>query len=188
MEDTRDMLISSTESMSTINANIDDERKAFRAKAAVMLDRGWTNARINVSIPKEDGVYGEWVHNSSVEIARMSNLGFKVDDKYATTNALHNDGTGHPVIGDVVFMTCPLWMHEDWTEMKKARSSLKLGAKQDEAPDFDTNLIGVQDKSVQEFKGQHGLAAAISADTAPPPIINQTNRQPNSWGGGNNWK
>lgn len=69
-----------------------------------VLERGMTADRLNVDLPPE--VYGEWVHNDEVDVATMRAKNFEVDDKYAAKRALHSDGSGLPIIGDVIFMTC----------------------------------------------------------------------------------
>lgn len=74
----------------------------FEKEIATVLERGVTNMRLNVVLPED--LYGEWVPNDPVEIFRKQSLGFKIDDKYAVSNALHSDGTGKPIIGDVIFM------------------------------------------------------------------------------------
>jgi hypothetical protein len=166
MSDEREMVVIGNPSATKVQEDIEVERKAFRAKAAVMLDRGWTNARINVDLPPD--VYGEWVHDSATEIARMRNLGFKVDDIYAKQNALHNDGTGAPKIGDVIFMTCAKWMHEDFEKLKTQRAAARLSAKQVESPDFDDKTIPVKDTSIQQTKDGAGLASSISEGMTQP--------------------
>lgn len=70
-----------------------------------ILDRGVTNDRLFVPLP--DDVHGEWVPNDKEEIYRKINLGFKIDDEYAIARALHSQGDGKSIVGDVVFMTCP---------------------------------------------------------------------------------
>lgn len=75
------------------------------AKFARVLERGIVIDRAHVDLP--DDVYGEWVANDDADVARMQVLGFKVDDSYAIDRSLNSDGVGSPIIGDVIFMTCP---------------------------------------------------------------------------------
>jgi hypothetical protein len=70
-----------------------------------IADRGITNLRLNVPLP--DHIHGEWVPNDSASIAEYRLKGFKIDDEHAVKYGLHSDGSGRPLIGDVVFMTCP---------------------------------------------------------------------------------
>lgn len=61
--------------------------------------------RFNVKLPED--VYGEWIAKDEACIAEAKSLGFVMDTKYAVNNALHNDGTNVPTIGDAVFMVMP---------------------------------------------------------------------------------
>lgn len=70
-----------------------------------IADRGLVNLRLNVPLPPD--VHGEWVPYDPASIAEYRIKGFEVDDKYATQYGLHSDGSGKPIIGDVIFMTCP---------------------------------------------------------------------------------
>lgn len=79
-----------------------EERAQRKARLAVLLDRGIVSDRLTVELPPE--IHGEWNRNDPLEIQRLRTLGFEVDTKYAPARALHNDGTGSAVVGDVVFM------------------------------------------------------------------------------------
>lgn len=76
--------------------------KIERARIAEVYSRSVTEDRLNVPLP--DDLHGEWVLVNELEIARKKALGFVIDDQYATKVAMHNDGTGKPIIGDVVHM------------------------------------------------------------------------------------
>lgn len=91
----------------------------LEAELAKVLYRGQTQSRLEVPLPPE--LHGEWVPNDPMEIHRKRTLGFTIDDKYALANALHNDGTGKPVIGDVIFMTCPKQLKEAYDKLESKR-------------------------------------------------------------------
>lgn len=93
--------------------------KEKRARFAQVLERGIINTRLSVELPPD--VHGEWVRNDPSSIARMQSLGFVVDDKYATANALHSDGTGKPIVGDVLFMTCSKEDYQIIQDIKRQR-------------------------------------------------------------------
>lgn len=75
-----------------------------RARIVEVLERGIVGKRMHVDLPP--GIYGEWVHNSKEEIYRMESIGYVIDDKYATSRALHSEGDNKSIVGDVVFMVC----------------------------------------------------------------------------------
>ena len=80
-----------------------EERAKRKARLGVLLDRGLISDRLNVPLPPDK--HGEWVRNDPLEIHRLETLGFEVDREFATSRALHNDGSGSAVVGDVIFMT-----------------------------------------------------------------------------------
>lgn len=80
-----------------------EERAQRKARLAVLLDRGLISDRLTVELPPE--LHGEWNRNDPLDIQRLRTLGFEIDTKYAPARALHNDGTGSAVVGDVIFMT-----------------------------------------------------------------------------------
>ena len=102
----RDMVDTTNQAKSQME--VQDEhmlaRAEQKARLAKVLSRGIVNSRLAVDLP--DDVHGEWFGNDASDIARAQALGFTIDDKYATKNALHSDGSGRPIVGDVIFMTC----------------------------------------------------------------------------------
>ena len=68
-------------------------------------DRGLVDMRLHVPLPPD--VYGEWVSNTPEKIVEAMQLGFVVDTKYATKYALHSNGSGEPIVGDVIHMIIP---------------------------------------------------------------------------------
>lgn len=76
--------------------------KIERGRVAEVYSRSITEDRLNVPMPEE--FHGEWVLNNELEISRKKGLGFIIDDVFATKVAMHNDGTGKPIIGDVIHM------------------------------------------------------------------------------------
>lgn len=89
------------------------------ARLLEMSDRGTSNMRTNVPLP--DDVYGEWCPNDPGSIADYTMKGFKIDDTYATQYSLHSDGSGKPIVGDVIFMTCPMKLKKALLEVDKIR-------------------------------------------------------------------
>lgn len=79
----------------------DDELADYFAEIA---ERGVIDIRTNVQLPPE--LKGQWFRNTPEDIAAARANGYEVDTKYAAQSAVHSDGHGNPVIGDVVFMTC----------------------------------------------------------------------------------
>src|ERR1035437_3762599 len=131
--------------------------KLERARVAEIYSRSVTEDRLNVQLPPD--LHGEWVLNSELEIARKRGLGFVIDDQFATANAMHNDGTGKPVIGDVVYMittTENKKMLDDiardaYFEMHGSRADKEK--KQKEEKDFLANSKGSPILPVTEVKG-----------------------------------
>lgn len=93
------------------------KRAFFKRRAVRILERGHLADRLNVPLPPN--VYGEWVANDPVEITRMQLAGFEEDHKYATSHALHNDGTGRAKLGDVIFMTTDKMNYEVIEEYRR---------------------------------------------------------------------
>lgn len=79
-----------------------DNPNAYKAKQAVLLDRGILHQRLKVDVPED--LHYEWVRNNPVEIDRKRALGFWLDTKYSTKRAIHSDGSSANVIGDTVCM------------------------------------------------------------------------------------
>lgn len=182
MSQERELINLSPKSEGEIQEALAKEKAEFIAKAAVMLDRGWTNARVNVELPPE--IYGEWVHDSATEVARMRSLGFKDDTEFATKSALHNDGTGIPKIGDVRFMICDRWKYEILQKMKADRANRNFKSKHVESPDFNTDVVPVSDKGVnQHIKDGRGLATSITEDGPTKSQEHMNQPQPNAWDG-----
>jgi hypothetical protein len=81
-----------------------DERAKKKARIAEVYHRGQVGTRLNVALPPT--LHGIWAHKDPGELAYYKGLGYKIDEEFAVNNSLHNDGTGVPMVGDVVFMTC----------------------------------------------------------------------------------
>lgn len=75
----------------------------YEAYVTEVLARDPVVDRLNVKLPPE--VHGEWVSNDPASITKKKMLGFEIDTKYAASSSLHNDGSGNPIVGDVIFMT-----------------------------------------------------------------------------------
>jgi len=99
--------------------NEDEKRRAraeLKARLVTVLERGVVHDRLYVPLP--DDVHGEWVRNDPLEIARMKVMGFQIDHEYAPKRALHSDGSGAAIVGDVVHMTCPKIIKETIDEIR----------------------------------------------------------------------
>lgn len=96
-------------------------RNDRRARLIKIRERGYISQRLDVELPPD--LHGEWVLNDPAEIARMQSLGFDIDTVHAASKALHSDGSGKAIVGDVIFMTCPKEIKEDidWAEAERMR-------------------------------------------------------------------
>lgn len=133
-----------------------------QARFIEVLDRGLTSSRLKVDLP--DTVYGEWHHNDPGSIARMEALGFVVDKWYATRNALHTDGRGNAIVGDVIHMICPISIRQ---EMDRARA-IKYRINNN----IETPIEDRQAEVLSEFGHPHHIM--------PLPVKNQLNIIPGS--------
>lgn len=148
----------------------------FVDELARVLDRGHTNLRLIVPLPSD--VHGEWVPNDPQEIFRKQTLGFEIDTKYAVSNALHSDGTGKPIVGDVIYMTCPKRLKDAFDKLAAKRyeenhGGTKREKNQKEEKDFksrsnqpgfvDPNVTKV-DQSSAEGIDQSVISAAKAAN------------------------
>src|SRR3990167_2789201 len=73
-----------------------------KARIARVLERGLTADRLSVDLPNE--LIGEWVPRDIIEVDRKKALGFWIDTEHAKDRALHSDGAGGAIVGDVIFM------------------------------------------------------------------------------------
>jgi hypothetical protein len=100
------------------------EKKAARIRLkknlVATMDRGVVAHRLHVKLPPH--IHGEWVRNDQFEIDRLAELGFKIDDQYAMARSLHNDGSNNPIVGDVIFMTCPMEVKELIDEIRNEQA------------------------------------------------------------------
>jgi hypothetical protein len=92
-------------------------RDDLRKHMASVLDRSLVNDRLWVDLPPD--THGEWVFNDPLELARYEALGFEIDTQYANKRSLHNLGDGSSIVGDVIFMTCPMIVKEVIDEQRK---------------------------------------------------------------------
>lgn len=127
---------------SSSSKSLDEQKKAFKSRIARVVTRGFIVDRLNVQLP--DDVHGEWIRDEPVAVAEARALGFEIDDKYATKEALHTDSSGKPKIGDVVFMTMPKWQKEIIDEAKKdeyaRHHGVRRGTKPAEESQYETAI------------------------------------------------
>lgn len=120
---------------------------------ATVLHRGQTHIRLNVPLPAD--LYGEWVPNSPDAIFEKENLGFRIDTQYATSNALHNDGTGKAILGDTIFMVCARRNKEIIDKLNAKIYEQNHGAKRKEK----------DVKEEREYKGSRHEAVEVDEKT-----------------------
>lgn len=110
--------------------NITPER--LHALAVEILDRGVTHSRFQVHLPPH--LHGEWVPRDAIAVREYQSKGFKIDHEFANNNAIKEQSGEHGnVIGDVIFMTCPMnWKnildaekHKRFVEMNGSPSDVR---------------------------------------------------------------
>lgn len=126
------------------------------AKLVSVMDRGMTGERLKVDLPND--MYGEWVPNDKMEIYRMESMGFRIDEEYAMKNALHNDGSGKPIIGDVIFMTTPMLIREAQTEATRRKYIETHGD-----PREKKKLHSEEKAYLSSLKTQGGVPAVVNS-------------------------
>lgn len=95
------------------------QTKEMRARVVRILERGFTNERLQVQLP--DDMWGEWVEKDDAEILRMKDLGYHIDTEYAKNRVLHSDADGTLKTGSVIFMVTPKWNKDLIDEIKHKR-------------------------------------------------------------------
>lgn len=150
----------------TDDLNIRDlPREERRARLIRIRERGYISSRLDVKLPPE--LHGEWFHNSPVDIARAQSLGFEIDTKYAPSQALHSDGTGRAIVGDVIFMTCPKEVKEDidWAERERLRQLRNPTRPQPEESNAATAIaaLGLEptNASTRRLVGQEEIKSTV---------------------------
>lgn len=134
--------------------------KDKKARFARVLERGFLADRLTVTDLPDDR-HGQWCANNEVEITRMKELGYEIDTEYAAKRSLHSDGTGRPIVGDVIFMTCSREDHELIEELRREQFVRMHGS-----PDEKRAL---QQREEAEF------AASFDAETKHDiPVINES--------------
>jgi hypothetical protein len=130
------------------------------ARLISVMDRGMTGERLKVNLPND--VYGEWVPNDKMEIYRMESMGFRIDEEYALKNALHNDGSGKPIIGDVIFMTTPKLIREAQVEASRRKYIETHGDPKDK------NKLHAEEKAfLSSLKHEGGVPAVVNSTEVP---------------------
>lgn len=101
--------------------NMNDDQ--LHALAVEILELGVSYSRFNVELPPD--VHGEWVPRDALAVREYQLMGFEVDKKYANENAVKSQsGLDGNVIGDVIFMTCPM----KWKEILDAEKHKRFVA------------------------------------------------------------
>lgn len=121
---------------------------ALFAHMVEIAERGTIDIRTNVPLPPD--LVGHWVTNTPEDIAAAGMYGWKVDTTYAAKNALHSDGKGNPVIGDIIFLTRSRRVHEAYLKAQEQRVRATHGVARNlqEEKDFEgiikTSGLGVK--------------------------------------------
>lgn len=137
------------------------------ARFIEVLDRGLVTSRLSVALPPD--LHGEWVHNDPASIAAKEALGFIVDRKYAVEKALHSDGKGSAVVGDVIFMICPRVVKDEIERARQIRyrqdNQVPVGTKEDRQTAADLNQFGRPDH-IAPLPMENQLSSVSGADIA----------------------
>lgn len=122
------------------NKTIDSEKhditpEDFKKRLASVLDRGFTVDRLTVNVPPDQ--WGEWIPNDDASLARADLLGFTPAPHLIANQKINDNGTQRQGVGDVIFMTQPMWMHQ-MIEKKRREDYARnhLQTKQREEKDF----------------------------------------------------
>jgi hypothetical protein len=93
-------------------------RKELKKNLRVtLLERSAVSSALKVDLPAN--VHGEWVRNDPLRINDMRALGFEVDKQFAPKQSLHDaNADGTAVVGDLIFMTCPIEVKEVIEEIR----------------------------------------------------------------------
>lgn len=157
-----------------------EERAQRKARLAVLLDRGIVSDRLTVQLPPE--IHGEWNRNDPLEIQRLRTLGFEVDTKYAPARALHNDGTGSAVVGDVVFMTTSREnkelideiRHEQFLASNSPRKAREEKQFEEKTGQGTGGMIPTFTDSVQKSVRKEEILAALNeVDSQTKPVLSR---------------
>lgn len=137
-----------------------------------IAERGVVGIRTNVELPPD--VHGEWCSNTPEDIAAAQMMGFQVDNKYAIKSALHSDGKGNPIIGDVIHMICSKRVKEAHDKAQRVLFVQTHGTPKNltEEREFEGNIksLGLQNKyrnsqintSIQEKVSAGSINASLS--------------------------
>lgn len=92
-------------------------RAEKKAKFARILERGVLVDRLAIALPPT--IHGEWVNRDPTEVARLEQLGFRIDTEYAPKHRLHDQGTNEAVVGDTVHMICDMDTYQILEEIRR---------------------------------------------------------------------
>jgi hypothetical protein len=118
------------------------EKAEFKARVARVFERGMIVDRLYVDLPPE--WHGQWSSTDPSEIARLELLGFQIDTEFAPKRKLNDKADGSAIVGDVVHMIQPKWMHEILEEKRKQiYFETHLKKRQKEESDFVANQAAI---------------------------------------------
>lgn len=119
-------------------------RSELKARIANLLSRSIVEDRLIVRELPND-LYLEWVPNDDTEINRKKALGYRIpDEDWIMKNSLHNDGSGKPIVGDVIAMVCSKQIKEVIDEVQAERAAQNSSPRRNTA---EANFEKQNDKS-----------------------------------------
>ena len=102
-----------------------EERARYRARVIEQGERSFLDDRMNVGLP--DHLYGEWVSIDDYSQTIAAQNGFVDGTQFLKKDKfLHAHPEGGRV-GDVRFMVCAKWQHEEREKVKKELTAKKHG-------------------------------------------------------------
>lgn len=95
----------------------EEERKQFRARVIEQGERSFLDDRMNIGLP--DNLYGEWVSVDDYSQTIAQQNGFVDGSEFLRKDKFFHAHPEGGRVGDVRFMVCPKWQHEERMKVKK---------------------------------------------------------------------
>jgi len=137
-----------------------ETRNERKARLARILERGIIADRLHVALPPD--VYGEWVADDPVDIARLKALGFEVDTIYAPKHSIHSSGDKAGKIGDVIHMICSRENKDVLEEIRKENYDKRHNRK---SVNQKSNMQGEEKEAVANID-RTGLPSIMESKTS----------------------
>lgn len=163
------VIVGSGQTATTNNDLISRDEK--KARLARVLERGFVPDRLIVDLP--NNLYGEWVPDDPVEIARLESMGFHVDTEYSTAKSLHSTGAKQGRVGDAIFMVCDSETKEIIDEIRREQYNRAYGKKDKNRYREEKEASGMIEReglaTFAESKEHTAKKADIEAALQAPP-------------------